>query len=304
MSTIEIFNPNIMPYGQLSNNYKNVMSIRKQDSNQFEIWNTVTQYIYTNMIDNYKYRELIKNTPVKDIYNTYLKYFYFTQNEISSKALYKALLVKFENPSMQKILLNTGYGNILYATENNFLGIGVDGTGQNILGKYLMQIRQEIRNRDLTEVNNLYKAYVLYFILNNDTFANNDLSGLLKNVLSFDNNYNNLDDLINKYNELYPGKSSTIYELLKSLSTREYFENTIKTNPELKKLLKSSINNPSLIIFYIRKERLKILKDTKDYKLANIVFNVYIDSIIKKKFPELSEFENMLYRNCHFTIKV
>ena len=119
--------------------------------------------------------------------------------------------------------------------------------------------------------------------------------------MSFDNNYNNLDDLINKYNELYPGKSSTIYELLKSLSTREYFENTIKTNPELKKLLKSSINNPSLIIFYIRKERLKILKDTNDYKLANIVFNVYIDSIIKKKFPELSEGDYNIAKNQELT---
>lgn len=289
MSTIELFNPNIMPYGPLSNNYKNVMSIHKKNSNKYEIWNTVTQFIYTNMIDNPNYREIVKNTPIKDIYESYIKYLSISTTDIVAKSLYQGLLVKLENPSVQKILLNTGYGNILYASENNVLGVGVDGKGYNILGKYLMQIREEIRNKDITDANNLYKAYAIYFILENETFINNDLSGFLKNVMSFEKNYNNLDELINKYYTLLPTKSTKLTETLNSITTREYFEDMIKTKPELQKLLKLSINNPTLIIFYIRKEKLKSLKSVYDAILMNKIFDVYIDSIIKKRYPEISK---------------
>jgi len=287
MSAIELFNPNIMPYGPLSNNYKHVMSLHKKDSNQYEVWNTVTQFIYTNMIDNTKYRDIVKNTPVKDIYDAYVRYSNISISDIVVKSLYTGLLVKFENPDVQKILLNTGNGNILYESENNLLGVGVDGKGNNILGKYLVQIREEIRSKDMTEANNLYKAYVLYFILNNETFIYNDLSAFLKNVMSFDKNYNNLDELINKYYTLFRGKASSVVELLNSLTSRENFENTIKTQPELKKLLKASINDPTLIIFYIRKERLKDLKSLYDTRLMNNIFDIYIDSVISKKYPEL-----------------
>ena len=63
MSSIEIFNPREKPYGQLSNNVKNNMIINK------ELWTSVTQLIYSNMLNNYVYRDNIKKSNIRNIYN-------------------------------------------------------------------------------------------------------------------------------------------------------------------------------------------------------------------------------------------
>lgn len=65
MSIIEIFKPNSVPYGSLSNNSKSIMTINK------EKWTSVTQYIYTNMLTSFLYQDKIKNIPLKDIHKTF-----------------------------------------------------------------------------------------------------------------------------------------------------------------------------------------------------------------------------------------
>ena len=57
MSAIEIFS-SVKKYGPLSNNYKHNMIINK------ELWNSVTQFVYTNMINNYIYRDNMKKVKI------------------------------------------------------------------------------------------------------------------------------------------------------------------------------------------------------------------------------------------------
>jgi predicted NAD-dependent protein-ADP-ribosyltransferase YbiA (DUF1768 family) len=172
MSSIEIFSPREKPYGQLSNNAKHNMTINK------ELWNSVTQFIYSNMINNYVYKDRIKKSNIKKIYSEYIKYRKKVSEDIISSSLEEALQVKFENPDLLKILLSTGDSDILYVSPNSFLGIGYDQKGSNILGKYLVQLRNNILNTKIKteeleeEQNNLYKAYIMYTILKKEMINN------------------------------------------------------------------------------------------------------------------------------------
>ena len=164
MSSIEIFNPNEKPYGLLSNNAKHNMVINK------ELWTSVTQFIYSNMINNYVYRDSIKKSSMKNIYYEYNKYQKQVEDDIVSSSLEEAIRVKFENPELLNILLSTGDSDIIYVSPNSFLGIGADKRGYNIVGKYLVQFRNEIVNtkirseKDLEQRNQLYEAFIIHTI--------------------------------------------------------------------------------------------------------------------------------------------
>lgn len=61
----------------------------------------------------------------------------------------KAVRTKFLTyPELQEILLATGEEEIVEKTNvDHFWGIGTSGTGQNMLGKILMEIRSYLRNQ-------------------------------------------------------------------------------------------------------------------------------------------------------------
>lgn len=57
----------------------------------------------------------------------------------------KALLIKFKQPVLKELLLNTKGKEIREASPRDwYWGIGKDESGQNHLGKLLMKIRDEI----------------------------------------------------------------------------------------------------------------------------------------------------------------
>ena len=101
MSIIEIFNPNVTPYGLLSNNSKSIMKINKEN------WTSVTQYIYTNMLSSFIYRDKLKNVPLKDIHKKFLEFQKKEIEGIIAEGLNESFNVKFQNPNMLKILLST-----------------------------------------------------------------------------------------------------------------------------------------------------------------------------------------------------
>ncbi len=59
MTTINLYNPDILPCGELSNNAPINLKICNK-SNICEEWNSITQFIYTNMIKNPVYQQNIK----------------------------------------------------------------------------------------------------------------------------------------------------------------------------------------------------------------------------------------------------
>ncbi len=60
----------------------------------------------------------------------------------------RALLAKFtQHPGLKSLLLGTGNAKLVEHTENdNYWGDGGDGTGRNMLGILLMEIRGQIHN--------------------------------------------------------------------------------------------------------------------------------------------------------------
>jgi len=107
-------------------------------------------------------REWIKNAPHARIamvfgrsleHNKYLKDKFMVENWIDKKddVMLKGLRHKFNNKPLAYVLLATGK-KVLHEnnSEDPYWGIG-DGTGKSMLGKLLMQVRDEIREGIMNE---------------------------------------------------------------------------------------------------------------------------------------------------------
>jgi ribA/ribD-fused uncharacterized protein len=73
---------------------------------------------------------------------------------VKAQVMWKAVLTKFlTHPDIQEILLNTGEELIVEDSPTDYYwGCGQEKTGRNQLGKILMKVRQEIRQRPLTKL--------------------------------------------------------------------------------------------------------------------------------------------------------
>lgn len=67
--------------------------------------------------------------------------------DIKMDVMRKGLLAKFSTPPFNKILLDTGDAILIeHTTRDKIWGDGGDGSGQNLLGKLLMETREKLRN--------------------------------------------------------------------------------------------------------------------------------------------------------------
>lgn len=69
--------------------------------------------------------------------------------KVKDEIMLKALRVKFtQREELKEILLETGDAILVEHTKNdNYWGDGGDGSGKNMLGKMLMQVREKIREK-------------------------------------------------------------------------------------------------------------------------------------------------------------
>jgi predicted NAD-dependent protein-ADP-ribosyltransferase YbiA (DUF1768 family) len=278
---ISLNNKYIKIVGKLSNNFNYNMVINN------ETWNNVSQYIYTNMITNYVYRQDMKSSTTNHLYNNYIKYKNITEEDIISNSLQEALEVKFKNKEMIDILLSTEDKDIEYLSNNKLLGTGNDKTGLNLLGKYLMQIRNNLeKEKNLSdEKNKFYEAFVVYNLMEKEIKQDdNDLSVYLNNPNPFeDKNDNNFSNIINIYLKKYPGYYD---QMINNEKTKDNFFKDISKDSELKKILEYSINNPSVIVLYLRKKYLRNLKLKKNFVIKNKIFNMYLEYILENNFSD------------------
>ena len=72
--------------------------------------------------------------------------------EVKVDIMRKVVLRKFEtHPKIQRILLSTGDEDIVENSPTDyFWGCGADGTGKNMLGKILMEVREQLRKSKRT----------------------------------------------------------------------------------------------------------------------------------------------------------
>jgi predicted NAD-dependent protein-ADP-ribosyltransferase YbiA (DUF1768 family) len=282
--SIKLFDPNDKPYGHLSNNYSYPIKIDDL------VWKNVTQYIYTNMTP-ILYRNTVKNS--KNIHDSFKKYNKQSEVDVLSESLLTALNVKFKNHKILKVLLSTGDNDILYISDNDILGVGKDNNGLNKVGKYLVQIRNQYKNKEKIEsgieykVKKLYNVFAASLALDYAIRDGNDLKEYFGLTI---------DEIIDKYSR---------DKLFKKIPKFEIFKKTFNTDDNSVKLLNLGLLYPDVLIYQTRKEELRIMAAYKLFKLKQKIFNTYINNFIKRKYPNLpldkyeklkkQKFENLSY---------
>jgi len=301
-------------YGPLSNNFKSYTNIDD------ESWLSISNYIYTKALPSIMYNDKIKKANPIDIHDKFDRYKCKSEQDVLSVGLLEALRVKFQNPKIMDILLSTGNSPIIYKSNNVFLGDGKDGDGKNMLGNYMVQIRDEVlnekkREREIAEREELiYKAYLARYTLQNAFDNDDDLKEYFD--LSF-------DEIINKYGrekllKYQVGKYSTdkkyFYkdevflpeEVFTKYSEKNYLnylptKSTIlefynESSEEDKSFINLAVLYPNILIYKIRKD-LQNLAIRKENNLKNKVFDMYVQDLIKKKFPDLDKEKQEMYKN-------
>ena len=286
MATIKIYKVDDEKYGTLSNNFKSYTNI------DGETWMSVSNYIYTKALPSIMYTDIMKKASPINIHNVFENCKRKAEEDILSVALLEALRVKFQNPLIMDILLKTGNSPIIYKSNNSLLGDGKDGNGKNMLGNYMVQIRDEVLNAQKRRKQyeeregEMYKAYLARYVLNEAYEKNDDDLSEYFN-LSF-------DEIIDKY-----GRE----KLSKVAFSKSNFLEFYNESP-YKNILIMSMTYPNVLIFDIRKN-LQNLANRKEKKLKNKVFDMFMTNVIKKKFPTLDstlydEYKNKMYLNLTF----
>lgn len=277
--TIKIYNPRDIPFGQLSNNYRHQMKINKKD------WFYVTSYIYANMLKNITHIEKVREAKVKDVQNLYKA---FDNEELKTsvlKAISEALKVKFENPELKQLLVSTGNYRIVYASNDNFLGIGMANDGQNYYGKMLMQARHNIITANQIEKRKLAQQE-REKILKDIYLA--DL-GLTAAVLAG----NSLEDYLN----LSP--TQIVDELGRDELMKKLPSNIDLKAPFLTRLL----DNPDNLVPQIRKDYIERYRLIKIRERNSIVFDMYADYLLERYYENLQPEQYQEAKRQQFALK-
>ena len=276
-NSLKLFNPEENVFGELSNNFKYKIEIdRKQ-------WDSVTQYIYTHMVDSPVYQNILKNFPLKFIVNKSSEFSKIEINDAISLFLDEALSEKFKDEKVTNLLISTGQVPIFYISNNTFLGMNDKGEGLNLYGKKLMQIRASLIEKKLekdkeNKENLLYKSYTAFSILKSD-FENGvnleKYSGL------------NIDEIINKY--LGNNDIQTLNKKL-NIPDKNLVLELINFNFDLEETLNTSLEYPEILLLKVKTpDELQRLKYKQENLKKNLMFDLYVDSMIQKHYSSLTE---------------
>jgi predicted NAD-dependent protein-ADP-ribosyltransferase YbiA (DUF1768 family) len=285
MVVIKIFDPRDKPYGKLSNNYVHPMVITKKisiDKESTEEWNTVSNYIYSNLLRIPVYKNIVKNSKNKDIINNYNK-LKFEEFLLKIKEAFKlSYNVKIlEDENLQKILLKTGNKSILYKDEDKILGVGSNGNGLNIVGKTISHIRRDLKIKSKRKIlkeitdkeeDSFYDTYIVYNYLTKRILYEDDNLEQYTNKTPEDIlNIIGRDEIVNNS----PSKN-VIINLHKKDNIRIH-------DPEIYTIIK----HPKSIVLYIRKKNIRKAKSNQEYRIKEIIFEQWVEYMLNKNYSDL-----------------
>ena len=280
--SIQIFDPNDKPFGCLSNNFKNMKYDRSLGDCQ-----TVTNYIYSNCLTNRINKQLM--CKVKTDFKTF--FLKKHQEEIESKirsSILTALKVKFSNPELAKLLLETGTAPLLYMSTNSFLGNGERGDGDNWYGKSLEQIRLELINEEKKHKTKLAEKEKDKFVYNTWRAHKN----LMNAIKTKDNNLEAfLHSTIDEINKTL-GDTGANIALDKFLE--QYRKGAFKH-------ITPFVDNPETLVHEIRRQEMSGLRERMIRKKKKIIFNMYADYLLSRKFEHVPEKDYEKAKNEEFS---
>ena len=267
-----IFDPKDKPFGWLSNNYKHPMKLDDK------YWKTVTNYIYANMLtDPMNIERVRKISKPKEIKTTFLDLSTIEINDITMKSMEIALTEKFKNTKLAEKLIATDNSPIFYVSQNQILGTGVTNDGKNMYGKYLSQIRFNLRNsfkkqkQEQAKIDQEQKIY--------DTYLAE--KGLIKSI----NDGNDLKKFINLSPKEIIDKLGRS-DLERTCPTRDLIVE-LAYKKRLNQELLNAIDHPNTLVLYIRKKEMRKLRLRKIKEQKEIIFDMYTDYLLEKHYPDL-----------------
>jgi predicted NAD-dependent protein-ADP-ribosyltransferase YbiA (DUF1768 family) len=286
--SIKIFDPKERVYGKLSNNYKYWMEISPPGSGYIKFdyyrdrYPTVTNFIYSNLLLTPNMRAQLKTVDVSKIKEMYDQLLVKEQYQIIQKSVEEAYSAKVnQNEELQEKLLTSGNSPFVYISNDVFLGVGPDGTGYNLVGKYLEQIRRQLllstnqkekqkvkQERDFA----LYEAYLAE-------------KALIKAII---NDGNDLTDFIGKT----PGEIINIIgrpKIMLSAASQDIVVEQFAKQGILTSDVFLAIDDPTILTHAIRKKYLSNLPGIIDSKRHRIVFEMYAEYLLEKKYPQIKE---------------
>ena len=270
---IKIFDSREIPHGVLSNNYEYNLQIDNIN------YKSVSNYIYSNMLSEKIHKDVIKKSKPYEISKTYKELYEEETKNVIKEAVLEGLERKFMDSRYSRILLNTGNANILYNSPNTFLGIGNDGNGENIYGKYLLQVRNSLKISDKKQEKEKKQKELNRLLY--DIFLAKE--GLLK-VMKKENN-----DL-KEFLEMSPteivdniGRDKLIEE---NIPKKDVIDIVTK-NDSLN--IKKFLNNPKNLVEEVRKEELKYLRIRMISQLKTEIFNNFTEYILSKHYSNLDK---------------
>ena len=271
-NTVNITIPDTKPYGNLSNN-ANIKF--KLDNKQ---WNSVTQYVYTSLLNDIVHKNKIYNTvDYKNIVPLYDKYIRIEVEQLIPSILTESFKSYFKD-NIADLLISTGNSPLIFASSDLSLGIGKQNDGSNIYGLSLMQYRhilkvyktkkeEEIKKNEYDD--NIYNVYIVYNFLLDKMRNNQDIKKYLNIKLS---------KIIEKEGR---------YKLERGRPDKETVL-TLENRGQLDPNLVLAIKHPSKIAVIIRKIELPKMKDRILLEIKDLVFDLYSDHLIKTSNSEIS----------------
>ena len=142
---IKFYREREQPYGCFSNFSKHSFVI------DGKFWQTVEHYFQAQKFPGTAQEEAIQNAPApmfaKRMGNSRDFPLRPDWNEVKDDVMRRAVRAKFEqHEDIRAILLETGDEELIEAAPNDYYwGCGADGTGRNMLGRVLMEVRDALR---------------------------------------------------------------------------------------------------------------------------------------------------------------
>jgi predicted NAD-dependent protein-ADP-ribosyltransferase YbiA (DUF1768 family) len=269
---IKLFDPNNNPYGELSNVSNHSMEI------DGETWKTVSHYVYAMMLSTPAYRDRVRNAETKTIFDEYTHFLSKIEIDVVSKALTDSLKEKFATDELVSLLIGTKNTPLIYVSDDKILGVGVDRTGLNLLGIYMMQLRMQLENTSIANIKDktaktkliaIYDTYRAFTALKMAYSEGDNLAGYKNKTV---------DEIITKFG------SANIPQLDKEAIIQLYDEGSL--SPSIRLAVDGKVES---LIYAVMKEGIRKFDEKQSLKRRKVVFEMYADYILSREYSEIKE---------------
>jgi predicted NAD-dependent protein-ADP-ribosyltransferase YbiA (DUF1768 family) len=235
------------------------------------------------MLKTPTFKKIIQNIKITDLDAEFNKLYYKEIIGVVKRSIQEGLDSKInENKDMQDVLLSTKNEPIKYITNDSITGIGDDGQGLNIVGKYLEQKRRQMElsfKQQYTEKkqqeweHSLYEAYLADLALNKLIKQGNDLEEYMGK------NPTEIIDMIGRAEIVKSAPSKNF--IIEDLYRKQKYKNLIPKEIIL------AIDNPNSLVYSIRKIHLRQLRQRQLTHRIETVLYMYCEYMLEKNFPDL-----------------